>query len=77
MPSRAHNLEVLEEVLWGDHGVERFCVRKLSDPGISDNGEDELCRLLSRCLLCRVVSVLYFVHRFSARADGGRSVVVD
>ena len=30
-----------------------------------------------RCLVCRVVRAIRFVHRFSACADNGRSVVVN
>ena len=47
------------------------------DPGVSDDGGDELSRLPLRCLVCCVVRALGFVCRFGARADDGRSVVVN
>ena len=47
------------------------------DPGISNDGEDELRRLPSRCLVCCAVRAIGFVRRFSARANDGRSIVVN
>ena len=77
MPARAPHLEVRKEVLLCDFGVDCLGVPELADPCISDDGEDELCRILSRCLVRRAVGALRFMRRFCVRVDDGRSVVVD
>ena len=77
MPARVPYFEVSEEVLWGDVCVNGIHVLELADPCISDDGEDELCRILSRCLVRRAVGALRFMRRFCVRVDDGRSVVVD
>ena len=77
MPARAPRLEVREEVLWGDVCVNGRCVSELAVPCISDDGEEELCRLLSSCLVRRSVCALRLVRHFSAHAEDGSSIFVD
>ena len=62
-------LELRKEVLWGEFSVERLGIPELSDPCVGDNGEDELCRLLSHCLVRRAVFALRFMRRFYARGQ--------
>ena len=75
--ARAPRLDLRKEVLWRYFIVERLGIPDLSDPCVGDDGEDEFCRLLSRCIVRRAVCALRFMRRFCARADDGRSVVVD
>ena len=77
VPARAPRLEVREGFLWCDFGVYCLCILELADPCISNNGEEEFCRLLSRCLVRRAVYAFRFMRRFCARAYEGRSVVID
>ena len=46
--ARAPRLEVRKEVLWRYCSVDRLGIPELSDPCVGNDGEDELCRLLSR-----------------------------
>ena len=75
--ARAPRLEVRKEVLRRDFSVERFGIPELSDPCVGDNGEDELCRLPSHCLVRCAVFALRFMRRFCARVNDGRSIVID
>ena len=75
--ARAPHLEVRKEVRWFDFSVDRLGIPELLDPCVGDDGADELCRLLLRGLVRRAICALCFMHRFCARADDGRIVVVD
>ena len=77
VPARSLHLEVREEGLCCDICVYGIRVLELTDPCISNDGKDELCRLPSRCLVRRAVCALRLVCRFSARSDNVHSVVVD
>ena len=73
----APRLEVREERLWRDVGVERLCVPEFLHPRILDDGEDELCSLALCCLIGAAVGALGLVRRFCSRADDRHGIFID
>ena len=73
----APRLEVGEERLWRTVYVECFWVPEFSHPCIIHNGEDKLRSLAPRRLVGAGIVALGPVHRFCARADNNRGIVID
>ena len=77
MPAGAPCLQVCEQILRVNLGVNGIGVAKLSDPCVSDDGEHELCRLPSRGFKGGAVRAPCLVRGLESRLDDGRSIVVD
>ena len=73
----APRLEVGKKPLWRDVGVKCLCVSEFPHPRILDDGKDELCSILPRCLVGASVGALGLVRRFRSRADDGCGIVTD
>ena len=73
----APHLEVDEERLWRDVGVERLSVSDFPHPHIINDGEDELHSLLPLRIIGAALGALGLVHRFRARADDGCGIVIN
>ena len=70
-------LEVGEEGLWSNVGVERLRVPEFVHPHIIDDGKDKLRSLAPRLFVGAAVGALGLVCRFWAHAANGRCIVID
>ena len=77
VPADAPHLEVGEYFRGRNLSVYQVGVSQFADPGVGNDGEQELCCLLSRCFICSMIGALCLVCRFIARTDDGRNVVVN
>ena len=77
MVTCASHLEVGEKRLWCGVGLKRISVSDFLHPRILDNGKDELQCLLPRRLVGAAVGAICLVHRFRARAEDRRDIVID
>ena len=76
VPAGAPRLEVCNYILGHNLGVQRAGVVQFADPGVSNDGKNELCCFPSRRFVCSTIGTLCLVGHLGARMDDGHSAVV-